>query len=171
MGVRFDSDPVDSRSRPLSDREDRKIARFEEHCASCSACCAARYTCPKPAMCPRGHARWRDILELELVGCRDGQSIRKQDPRGSIEYVEVPAHYRNTRRLLQAVGQRGGSDRCENRRRICVEETRTVFASHHFHRSSFYADSSRSYRFSEWSHESHHAEYMTYARPSSVGRC
>jgi hypothetical protein len=96
--VRFDVDPVRSKSRLMSDREHCVVAHLEEHFDTCSACRAHLDDYLRKAMCPHGRAQWHSLAEL--FDCRDGRFVQKQKPRGSIEYVEVPRRYSNTRRLL-----------------------------------------------------------------------
>jgi hypothetical protein len=96
--VRFDVDPVRSKSRLMSDREHRVVADLEEHCAACSICHAHLYDYPRKAMCLHGRAQWHSLAGL--FDRRDGRFVQKRKSRGSIEYVEVPSRYRYTRRLL-----------------------------------------------------------------------
>lgn len=97
--VRFDVDPVRSKSRPLSDHERRMVLDLEEHCQTCFACLSHLHDCLGNVMCLSGRSRWHDVAAL--FDHRDGRIAERRNSQRSIEYVEIPERYKSTNRLLQ----------------------------------------------------------------------
>jgi len=97
--VRFDVDPIRSKSRPLSDHERRMVLNLEEHCQTCVVCLAHLHDCLGNALCLSGRSQWHDVAAL--FDRRDGRFAERWNSQGSIEYVEIPKRYESTNRLLQ----------------------------------------------------------------------
>jgi len=116
--VRFDVDPVRSKSRPLSDHERRMVLDLEEHCQTCLACLAHLHDCLGNAMCLSGRSRWHDIAAL--FDHRDGRIAERRNSQRSIEYVEIPERYKSTNRLLQI------ETWCRNRPRLRDEHRPSI---------------------------------------------
>ena len=116
--VRFDVDPVRSKSRPLSNHERRTVLDLEDHCQTCFLCLAHLHDCLGNVMCLSGRSRWNDVAAL--FDHRDGRIAERRNSQRSIEYVEIPERYKSTNRLLQI------ETWCRNRPRLRNEHRPSI---------------------------------------------
>jgi hypothetical protein len=99
--VRFDHNPVQSVSRPLTSKEKRYFRHFEEHVEE-SSTCDQRLKMRAFADCC-GHCHDYIIYLKSLLEHRKGQYIDRKSHDSPITLVEIPPWYPTTRWLLGSI--------------------------------------------------------------------